>query len=88
MNFQKIKVPEQDRKLVSNFMGENYPIEIDFNWIMPVVEKIESLGGYTKIMDNGMCIDGDLVIERWGDTKIEGTFKTVIEFIKWYNSKQ
>ena len=81
---------EEGNRLIAEFHGSMIirPYSTDWNWIMLVVEKIESLGYYTNIMENGMCIDGDLVIERWGDTKIEGTFKTVVEFIKWYNSKQ
>lgn len=59
-----------------------------WDWLMPVVEKIESLGYSTRILDNGMGIEGDLIIERFGVTKIKGTWLTIIEFIKWYNTQE
>ncbi len=43
MDIQKIKISERDRIILSSFMGEDYPIEIDYNWLMPVVEKIENM---------------------------------------------
>ena len=56
-----------------------------WDWLMPVVEKIESLGYSTRILDVGMGIEGKIIIERFGKTKIEGTYNTVISFIKLYN---
>ena len=62
-------------------------------WIMPVVEKIESMGYdvfinglYCRITDCGMS---DFELESGEvNTKIEAIWFTVIEFIKWYNSCQ
>lgn len=48
MEIQTIKISEEDRKLLSDFYGEDLGNEIDFNRLMPVVEKIESLGYATK----------------------------------------
>lgn len=56
-----------------------------WDWLMPVVEQIESLNFTTRILDVGMVINGELVIERFGDTKLEGVWLTCVEFIKWYN---
>ena len=71
--------------------GNYESIILDYNWswdwLMPVIEKIESLGYAVRILDVGCGIEGDLIIERFGTTKIEGTLLTVIEFIKWYNLK-
>jgi len=67
---------------------ETYQLEFDksWDWLMPVVEKIESLGFATRIIDNGLCIDSDsIIIERWRKSKLHGTYLTVVEFIKWYN---
>ena len=58
---------------------------LSWDWLMPVVEKIELLGFFTRILDLGMGIEGDLIIERFGKTKLEGVYITIIEFIKWYN---
>lgn len=62
MNFSIIKISEQDRRAMSAFMGEEYPNEIDFNWLMPVVDKIESLftdGIMVSIKDKRCYIDLD-----------------------------
>lgn len=56
-----------------------------WDWLMLVIEKIELLGFFTRILDLGMGIEGDLIIERFGKTKLEGVYITIIEFIKWYN---
>ena len=86
-----------DNRIYYNVSKLNLPTEIeiacedqfDFNrsydWLMPVVEKIELLGFFTRILDLGMGIEGDLIIERFGKTKLEGTYITVVEFVKWYN---
>lgn len=44
MEIYKIKITEEDRHLVSEFMGEYYPLEIDFNLLVSVVDQIESKG--------------------------------------------
>jgi hypothetical protein len=93
MEIQKIKISEQERLLVSEFMGEEYPSEIDFNWLMPVVEKIESLGFQFHIGNEGAAI------KKWWfrsnvpdlgsvqETKIAATWEICIRFIKWYNNQ-
>ena len=58
-----------------------------WDWLMPVIYKIESFGFSATILDVGMCIAGKLIIERFGESKIEGTYYTIIEFIKWYNQQ-
>lgn len=55
----------------------------DWNWLMEVVEKIESLEENNNLMDcfkqsNKVC---GLPIY----TKIEAVYNACIEFIKWYN---
>jgi len=49
MEIQRIKISEEDRSIVSIFMKEECPLEIDFNWLMPVIEKIEDI----DIRNNG-----------------------------------
>ena len=64
-----------------------------WDWLMSVVEKIESMGYdvfinglYCRITDCGMS---DFELESGEvNTKIEAIWFTVIEFIKWYNSCQ
>ena len=47
-----IKISETNRVLISDFMGEKYPAEIDFNWLMPVVEKIDKMHYIISIIGN------------------------------------
>lgn len=62
-----------------------------WNWLMPVVEKIEGLG-FQMFIHNDGCY-----MRKWHfkgnfpyfgnieDSKIEATYKTVVQFIQWYN---
>ena len=72
-------------------MNEEYPINIDFNWLMPVVEKIESLGHGVTVYRKG-CHINDIGLRSTNgfnhSSKIEQTYKAVVEFIKWYNQNK
>lgn len=64
-----------------------------WDWIMPVVEKIEALGyGCTIGMGTYVVIQDDTTesgveITRMTDNnKLTGTYEAVVEFIKWYNN--
>ena len=90
MEIQKITISKQDRGIVSVFMGEEHPFEIDFNWLMHVVEKINNDFNYeyeVNIIGNRCYIEGFSAKAYEGKTSIEATYKEVIEFIKWYNSQ-
>ena len=62
-----------------------------WDWLMPVVEKIESLrdvngNAYRFTID--MCnaqIEGTNIEIVGGSCKLDTTYQAVIEFIKWYN---
>ena len=62
-----------------------------WDWIMPVVEKIESKG-YFCMINKWTSVytgtDGERieVTTVQGNTKILNTWKAVLEFITWYNS--
>ena len=67
-----------------------------WDWLMPVVEKIESLNSICLIKNHWCNIkttDFDSVnIKGFStlkicDTKIEAVYKAVVEFIKWYNQQ-
>jgi hypothetical protein len=60
-----------------------------WDWIMPVLEKIESLNYRASITEFCTNIGNEkLKISQWqGITKKENTYKAVIEFINWYNSQ-
>ena len=65
----------------------------DWNWLMAVVEKIESMDfvlnirqGHVSIVNNSgktPFYTGSDIVE---ESKIESVYNTCIEFIKWYNN--
>jgi hypothetical protein len=66
--------------------------DTDWNWLMGVVEKIESLGYYVKILKS-TCVILDveercIVIELNTLTKIEVVYNACVEFIKWHNEQE
>jgi len=80
--------------------GEIYAISqmqyhTSWDWIMPVVEKIESFGFYTNILsaDNDnkkhamhiTLVNEEEQYSLWYESKILAVYKAVVEFIKWYN---
>ena len=66
--------------------------DTSWDWLMPVVEKIEIIEWEGKsfefyIVGKG-CFLNDKPPTTFGETKIEATYKAVVEFIKWYNKNQ
>ena len=73
--------------------------DTDWNWLMEVVGRIESLGGAVCI-GNGNCVMivfyiGAVTDESYsktreltGETKIEAVYNAVVSFIEWYNSAE
>ena len=68
---------------------KNLKYRSDWNWLMEVVEKIESIGFTFETKKNWARITrkGENIILRWEEdkTKIEAVYNACIEFIKWYN---
>lgn len=59
-----------------------------WDWLMPVVEKIESLKGRIDIHQYGCSLQykfGSVAQEFAEETKIASVFKAVVDFIEWYN---
>lgn len=83
------------------FQDENtkefHPIKYhsDWNWLMGVVEKIESLefdfaiytGSSASIINTGNFPFKEIVSEG-GKNKIEAVYNACIEFVEWYNKEQ
>ena len=97
--------PSENNRLIAEFM--DYPdlgTEGDFsylkyheywNWLMPVVEKIENFG-YEFIIVQSRCyvkhntdhsVEELFHIETIG-SKLDATYKAVVEFIKKYNEEK
>ena len=72
---------------------EDLQYHSSWEWLMPVIEKIEELGADFGIKRNKVLIHGfvqnKIEIYRWESgtihSKIENTFDGVVEFIKWFN---
>ena len=72
---------------------EDMEFSFSWDWLMPVVEKIEKesfniFGEYEDVIINGCsCLIQikDNEISFIETAKIKATYKAVIEFIKWYN---
>lgn len=77
----------------------NLKYDSDWNWLMGVVEKIDSLGFVTEISGNiersfaliGLA-NSNVSISRVGYgaefmNKKDATYRAVIEFITWYNEQ-
>lgn len=67
---------------------DNLQYQDDWNLLMEVVEKIESLGIVVEIRENVCYIEtsqGNYTSEL-EETKIQATYKAVVEFVKWYNN--
>jgi len=64
-----------------------------WDWLMPVIIKIEKLGFSvdTKychcIIINGLNCDKYININTLKESKIKAVYEAIIKFIKWYNEK-
>ena len=75
------------------FFDNQLKFHSDWNWLMRVVEKIESLG-YTVTIAGVMCkvtkvldLENSIVSYVLGDKsrKLELIYTTMVEFVKWHN---
>ena len=91
----KIRISEVDSILISFFMKETYPCVIDWNLLMQVVERIESLDWNVNIngndcgyYDNNFKSMAEGVSKSFiGGTKLFAVCSAVIDFIKRYNKQ-
>lgn len=65
-----------------------------WDWLMPVVEKIEALG-YLVYMQPHQCTiftksgnfpDSLIIDADFKNTRLENTYEGVVSFIQWYNT--
>lgn len=93
----------ESNKLIAIFMDQKDKLKdsleygdfhLYWDWLMPVVEKIESLGYWFNIKknhvtvawDNKTTLDSKMIHSEFGDlSKIERVYSCVVEFIKYYN---
>lgn len=96
MEIQKIKISEAERELLFHFYGEDLGNQIDFNRLMPVVEKIEEVllqvSIHTAFVNicgevNGVKYNQDTCFESQNDTKLIVTHRAVLRAIQFTNSQ-
>lgn len=70
------------------YLPEEMLFDTDWNWLMEVVEKIESLG-FAFNIDRTKCyvLSNDFCNAQQGLTKFEAVYKVGLETIKWYNEQ-
>lgn len=100
-----MKTDKTDNHLIEEFyvsQGGKPTLEADlsfyessWDWLMPVVEKIDSLddGKYIVIIDPMITIiseNGEAVVNECQafDGRIKNTYGAVVEFVKWYNQNK
>lgn len=79
-------------KLIEKKHGEGnngFRFHTCWNWLMPVVEKIQKL--YEECVDYNNQMPGDYyykVLDKGISTPREIIYQAVVEFIKWYNQNK
>lgn len=63
-----------------------------WDWLMPVVEKIESLGYFVMInrwtsVYQGPAHDRKELFTLSSESKILNTYRVIVKFIRWYNEQ-
>lgn len=92
-------------KLIAEFMkkGKIHPNDLKYHsswdWLMPVVEKIEQRfidnqdaeSGFSIRIEAYLCVIegmlGNQISEGFEDKKILSVWKAIVDFIEWYNSQ-
>jgi hypothetical protein len=76
------------------FCPHEMKFNTDWNWLMEVVEKIESLG-YDVFINTCVCKVSDVGQNMFEDiecfvnnNKIQATYNACVEFIQWYNEQK
>jgi hypothetical protein len=95
-----MKTTEKKNRMIDAFMGHKVPhwypkYDTSWDWLMPVVEKIEGMGFSVKIQRlktsiHPLCEDKELFGIVCGDVskKLEITYDTIVQFIEFYNEQK
>ena len=76
-------ITEDSKEKVIEGIAKYSKYDTEWNWLMPVVEKIESLG-YVFIIQGGKAEYGEMISETRcfiAEDKLSSTYKAVVEFI-------
>ena len=83
-------LPIEERGLYNGYFIDELKYHEDYNWLMEVVEKIESLGYRIEIVKHICRIylsNKETIIISENTPKIEAVYIACVEFIKWYNNQ-
>jgi hypothetical protein len=87
-------VGEIDLKRHNNTFITSYKYNTDWEWLMRVVEKIESLG-YDVFINTCVCRITDVGLDMFediecfvNDNKRQATYNACVEFVEWYNNQK
>lgn len=74
--------------MLNDYIKKYCKFHTSWDWLMPVVEKVEGLGYNVLIKGNSCTIYNRVYnVERViGKTKIQAVYNHIIQFIQWYNS--
>lgn len=80
---------QKDTAIYLAYSDDELKYHESWDWLMPVVEKLEDMGCEIT-QTNGECtISGDEYYEEtYGNNRRHATFDAVVEFIKWYNENK
>ena len=84
VNFQEEDYPEKPHN-GSCWKFNELKYHSSWDWLMPVVEKIEKTYAYVDI--KGCAVNISTIVETSAPTKIEAVYMACVEFIEWYNNK-
>jgi len=74
---------------MSIYKESEYKYHTSWDWLMPVVQKVESLG-YVFTIQGGKAEYGEMISETQSfiaKDKLSSTYQAVVEFIKAYNDE-
>lgn len=105
-----MKTTEGNNRMIAEFMGASGfdmlgekvepKYHTSWDWLMPVVEKIESIKNehgftYSVRMSGKFCtVESvnysmiDMQLKGAGNTKLQATYQAVVQFIEWYNKQK
>lgn len=66
----------------------NYPFGSDWNYLMPIIKKIEQLQSIKELGDIYEIEEFLLIRDELCTGRIENSYSAVIDFINWYNEQK
>jgi hypothetical protein len=86
-----ISIREDNPEKVMEGIVKYAKYNTDWNWLMPVVERIESMGFCFDIMNKACSISrsNEMIVDLNGndfDKKIDSVYFACVDFLEWYNN--